>query len=279
MTPCLSFAATGSQWWLTCDMPNLLVRAESMVRAAERRLSRFLPDSSLSRLNRAREIEDPTLADVVRAALRMRDLTAGAFDATLGVRLRELGYAKTFPEIGVPHPAGGYQLGSLLVTTDQAYVRLEGMGELDLGGIAKGWIVDRVVDMLIEAGARSAVVDGGGDIRVLGGPWPIEFGSGRVVEIESEAIATSSIGRRRWRDSNARELHHILDPRTGDPVQPALDTVTIRAKEAAVADALATAALADAQRVFEVLPSLGAHAAARDGDGNWWTTRSWAEAA
>ncbi len=165
-----------------------------------------------------------------------------------------------------------------MVTTDESSVRLEGRGEIDLGGIAKGWIVDRVVEMLLEAGASSAIVDGGGDIRVVGGPWPIEYGRGHVVYVESGAIATSSIRRRRWRDAEGRQLHHVLDPSTGNPARPAVESVTIRANEAALADALATAALVDTERVVEILPSLDG-ALACDQDGRWWTTPNWETAA
>jgi thiamine biosynthesis lipoprotein len=277
--PSLTFAATGTQWWLACDVPGALPLAEALVREAEARLSRFHPESSLSRLNREREIEDPMLAEVVRAALELRELTGGAFDPTLGARLCELGYATTFVGIDSPKPAGGYHPGSLLVTTGESSVRLEGRGELDLGGIAKGWIVDRVVDMLVEAGASSAIVDGGGDIRVVGGPWPIEYGLGHIVYVESGAITTSSIRRRRWRDADGRELHHVLDPHTGNPVRPPLESVTIRARETTLADALATAALVDAERIFELLPSLDAQAAACDEGGRWWTTANWESAA
>ncbi|MBK7584458.1 MAG: FAD:protein FMN transferase [Myxococcales bacterium] len=277
MNASLTFAATGTEWSVASDVSGALEGAESFVRAAERRLSRFLPDSSLSRLNRERTTDDPMLAEVVRAALDMRDLTGGAFDPTLGARLAELGYDRTFEAIDSRESAREYRPSSLVVTTDEANVRLEGQGELDLGGIAKGWIVDRVVDMLVAAGARNVIVDGGGDIRVHGERCPIEYASGHVVHVESGAIATSSIRRRRWSDASGRALHHVLDPRTGAPVKPPMHTVTICASETVMADALATAALVDAERVFALLPSLEARAAACDEAGKWWTTRNWEE--
>lgn len=277
--PALTFEATGTEWWIACDVPGVLSRAESLVRQSERTLSRFLPESSLSRLNRKRELEDAVLADVVRAALEMRELTRGAFDPTLGIRLAELGYDRTFCDIDTPRAAGSYEPGSLVVKIEQASVCLEGRGELDLGGIAKGWIVDRVIDMLAASGATSAIVDGGGDIRVVGGPRFIEYGAGHVVAVESGAIATSSTRRRRWRDSEGRPLHHILDSRTGNPVSPSIHTVTIRASHAALADALATAALVNAERTLALLPSLDAHAAVSDASGSWWTTAGWGDAA
>jgi thiamine biosynthesis lipoprotein len=275
----LAFPATGTEWWLACDVPHVLARAESVVRMGEQKLSRFLPDSSLSRLNRLRQVEDATLAEVVRAALDVRDRTAGAFDPTLGARLSELGYDATFDEIERPLTSGPYQPSSLVVAVEQDCVRLGGSGELDLGGIAKGWIVDRVVDFLSTEGVTNAIVDGGGDLRVVGGPWPIEYGSGLVAHVGSGAIATSSIRRRSWRDANGRGLHHVLDPRSGEPVRPPVHTVTIRARQAALADALATAMLVDAERVLELLPSFDAHAAVCDAGGQWWTTESWGKAA
>ena len=270
-----SFQATGTDWWICCDLPQLLLRAEDLVREAEQSLSRFRPDSSLSRLNRERASSDPMLSEVVQAALRMWQLTGGVFDATLGARLEELGYDRSFDEIQTSRPADRNRAGSLAVALEPGRVRLEGRGNLDLGGIGKGWIVDRVAAMLAGQGSQAAVVDGGGDIRVVGGPWPIGYGAGHVVHLESEAIATSSRKRRRWRDANGRELHHILDPGTGDPAFAGIDTVTVRASEASLADALATAMLVDADRTVSVLESVGAHATARDEHGRWWTTPHW----
>jgi FAD:protein FMN transferase len=122
---------------------------------------------------------------------------------------------------------------------------------LDLGGIAKGWTVDRAAEMLGAWGA--AMVDAGGDIRVSaaagGEPWPIgiqnPFDPARglgVVTLEGGAVVTSTVGRRRWqRDQHT--MHHLIDPRTGKPSQSDLHTVTVFAPTAASAEVAAKVAL------------------------------------
>lgn len=273
----LAFHATGSEWWVGCDRPALLPHAEDRVRAAEQTLSRFVPSSRLCELNRERTATDPMLAEVVSAALHMRELTGGAFDPRLGARLCALGYDDSFERMGRQRAraAGPYVPDRLQVSVRGQTVELHGEGELDLGGIAKGFIVDHVLDFLAADGCKKAVVDGGGDIRVLGGPWPIALESGHVVSLTDGAIATSSVRKRRWPCTAGGDLHHVLDPRTGEPTRTKVEVATVRAKQARVADALATAIVVDTQYVSGLLPRLGAAAALCDTSGTWWMTPSW----
>jgi thiamine biosynthesis lipoprotein len=268
-----SFRAMDTPWWIRCDVPELLAPAEALVRQVEARLSRFQPDSALSRLNLRRTLEDPWLAEVVQAALRLRERTGGAFDPTLGARLAELGYDRTFAAIGQAAPApAAYRHLPLGVHVDGDRVSLDGLGSLDLGGIGKGWTVDHVRHWLLAAGAREVLVDGGGDIRGAGRPWSIGVADGLVVDAGVQAVATSSNSRRRWKNTAGAELHHLLDPRTGLPADSALDTATVVAADAMTADALATAVLVAPEQVLPLLPALGASAIVRGRDGRWWST-------
>lgn len=270
------FEAMDTSWWVYCDDAGLLDDVELLVRSAEARLSRFLPDSALSRLNRRRQARDPLLAEVTRTALRLGELTGGRFDPTLGGRLAELGYDRTFDAVGVPSPApAAFVDRSAHVQVDDDRVCLDGPGQLDLGGIAKGWTVDHLVDRLLSRGAREVIVDGGGDIRTAGGSWSFGVGEWLCVELDSEAVATSSTRQRRWTTLDGAQLHHILDPQTGQPSAPAIDTVSVVAADATTADALATAVLVDPDRLLPELPSLQARAAVRGLDGTWWTTPNW----
>ncbi|MCB9735139.1 MAG: FAD:protein FMN transferase [Deltaproteobacteria bacterium] len=268
----VTFTAMGTGWWVACDVPALLPGAEALVRAAEARLSRFDSASSLSRLNAARRVTDPLLAAVVRAALDLRDRTGGAFDPTLGARLAALGYDRDLADIGRPAPAAAWHPGDLGVRVVGDEVRLDGAGALDLGGVAKGFTVDRVVAALRGWGARRVLVDGGGDLRGAGGAWPIGVGDGLAVWTDAGAVATSSTRRRRWRDQGDRPLHHVLDPRTGWPAASPVRTAVVVAPDAATADGLATALLVDAPGVVPRLAGLDAHALLDVGAGGWWMT-------
>ncbi|TNF26155.1 MAG: FAD:protein FMN transferase [Deltaproteobacteria bacterium] len=268
-----AFEAMGTSWWVACDTPSLLPRAEAIVRDAEDRLSRFRPRSALSRLNRERAASDPLLVGVLRVALRLRELTGGAFDPAVGARVAALGYDRTFTALGdvapAPRPLAGSTLG---IVVEAGGVRLEGAGEIDLGGVAKGFTVDLVVAALRAGGARRALVDGGGDLHGFGAPSPIGVGGGYVVPSSAGAIATSSALARRWRDTDGRALHHVVDPRTGWPADTGFDTAVVIAPDTATADGLATALLADPRGVLPRIGALGVHALLGDRDGAWWMT-------
>lgn len=279
---CREFHAMGTTWWVTCDAPGLLAGVERAVRALEGRLSRFLPDSALSQLDRERQVSDPALAAVTKVALALRTSTCGMFDPTLGAQLRGLGYDRPFVELGraasvvtTPSP----RPDALEVKVDGDRLSLTGEGSLDLGGIAKGWTVDRMLERLRRGGARWGLVDGGGDIRGFGRRWRIGVGDGLSVSVSEAAVATSSTLLRRWRDGAGLERHHIVDPRTGVPARTRVVTATVVAPTATEADGLATALLVDADLVLGRLPAHGARAALCDEGGRWWTTTDWREAA
>jgi thiamine biosynthesis lipoprotein len=122
--------------------------------------------------------------------------------------------------------------------------------EIDLGGIAKGYVVDRAVDVLRQSGITSASVDAGGDIRLIGGkpggrPWRVGVRHPRerdriiaVLELLDSAVVTSGDYERYFMLGGTR-YHHLLDPDTGLPAA-GLASVTVVAADATTADALST---------------------------------------
>ena len=270
-----SFRAMGTAWWIHCDRPDLLASAETLVSDLEDRLSRFKPSSTLSRLNRERQVTCPVLGAVTRRALEIQVATDGAFDPALGAELAALGYDRSFEHLGRRSRlaerarAPGTPTRALV---DGDHIHLEGPGSLDLGGIAKGFAVDRVVDHLVDAGATSVLVDGGGDIRGCGPSFPIGVGDGLVVWSHLGAVATSSTRKRRWFDPGDHPAHHLIDPVTRRSSDGPLDTATVIAPDAATADALATALIVATEAVLARLPDFGAHALVRGRDGHWWAT-------
>jgi len=272
MSP-VAFRAMGTSWWIHCDLPSHLAEAEALVHTLEARLSRFRADSALSRLNRGRRVTCPTLAAVTRLALGFRAGTDGAFDPLLGAELAAIGYDRSFEHLGARHDTARTWSGRLLhtyVTIDGDEVHLDGPGDLDLGGLAKGYAVDRIIALLLERGATSVLVDGGGDLRGAGPSFPIGVGDGLVVESHHGAIATSSTLERRWLTSDDHVRHHILDPHTGFPSDSPIDIATVIAPDAVTADALATALIVAPEAILDRLPDFAAHALVRAGDGHWW---------
>jgi len=234
-----AFRAMGTDVELLLDAPRgdaALVAAEGEFHRLEKLLSRFRPDSELSRLNANGSIEGGLdLLRVVRLSLEARDATNGRFDPTVHDALVAAGYDRTFDEIeahGVaPHPCPG----GGRVTIDGNRIELERGVRIDLGGIAKGDAVDRAAEMLAPAGP--CLVNAGGDLAVRGGSWPVAV-EHLTVLLERGAIATSGTDRRRW-TRNGREQHHLIDPRTGEPARSPFMRVSAVGATAVAAEVLA----------------------------------------
>jgi len=236
--------------------------AVAVFAAWERRLSRFDPDSELSRLNArsgAPVVVPQAVFDVVATALDAACATDGVFDPTILRRLEDLGYDRTFAEIGRGDAHGEPAPPRRPWTAAWRNVRLDprtrtidlppGIG-IDLGGIAKGMAVDAALASLADLGLPVAAVNAGGDLAVRGTPpgtatWRIAVETrdgGEPVAIEGGALATSSTERRRWTRGGA-ELHHLVDPRTGLPARSGLISVTVAAHACAQAEVAAKTAL------------------------------------
>jgi len=224
----------------------------------ELRLSRFLPDSELSRLNaRAGQpvAVSRLLLRVAGVAVEAARATDGAFDPTLGSQQVRIGYDRSFdemPRVGratqTPATPGGAWRDVVLDAASRT-ITMPKRCALDLGGIAKGMAVDATIDLLGTRGVEGALVSAGGDLAVCGTPpdggaWPVLVGmepGAQVVSLVRGALATSGIARRRWRQGTTPR-HHIVDPRTGEPVESDLYEVTVAASTCATAEAGATAA-------------------------------------
>jgi len=254
---------TGVAAWLLCGDRRQADRAldavERFFLQVEYALSRFRAASEVSALNRQRRVRPSRmLLDVLRDAQVMRADTGGIYDPLTGAQVIAAGYDKTFDAIGsgvtlrglaasTGFPASG---GRIEFHADGAVALPEG-ALLDLGGIAKGWAADRAAEFLARLGP--CCVDAGGDIRVAGA-WPESEGFRVEVEdplqpaavldtltLSAGAIATSGIGKRWWlRNGDVR--HHLIDPRTGQPADNNLLSVTVRAPTAVEADIAAKTA-------------------------------------
>ncbi len=232
-------------------------RAEALVRDLfeewEQALSRFRPDSELSRLNDAAGgpvAVSPLLHSVADAAIAAARATDGLFDPTLLPDLARIGYDRTFAELepdaaapSLPRGGGGWRGVQLdprkLLVTVPAGVALE------FGGIAKGMAVDAALDLLRREGFAEALVDAGGDLGVQGGRvWPVavEEVPGLRIPLARGAVATSGTGRRRWLQ-HGRPRHHLVDPRSGEPARTDLRAATVVAATCRQAEVAATVAM------------------------------------
>lgn len=247
------------------DAAAALEHVERWFGEVEAALSRFRPDSELSQLNRAsgRPFRgSPMLWDVVWAALEAARATHGLFDPTVLGSVVRAGSDRSFELPGCDRAGSSQQVAcagpgrwrEVHLDPRSLSITLPPTAGLDLGGIAKGWTVDRAASRLRKAGFHHFAVNAGGDLYAAGtqadgAPWtigiedPTEFGSDLLVlEARDRAVATSSVARRRWtQDGHAR--HHLIDPRTGAPSTTDVLSATVVASSATRAEVLAKTAL------------------------------------
>ena len=245
-------------------------QARAYLLAFDRRLSRFRPDSELSRLNADPRETVPAsalLRAAIRAGLWAAEATGGLVDPTLVGALEAAGYASSMAgaqsqplgavlEAAPTRRAAAPDLraGWRQVEVDDAagvIHRPAGL-RLDTGGTGKGLAADAAA--LLLDGDDRFVVDCGGDLRV-GGPGarrqPFEVDvahplTGRVAHtfpLAGGGVATSGIDRRVWRRGDGSHGHHLIDPSTGRPAWTGLAGATAVAPSALEADVLAKAAV------------------------------------
>jgi FAD:protein FMN transferase len=221
----------------------------------ERRFSRFRAESELSRINRAAGRPtrvSPIFASVMRLALDSAAATGGLFDPTVLGALKAAGYDRDFDEVvagarGALHPATPCGRWRDVILEDDLLCLPSGVG-VDLGGLVKGWTVDRAAARVMDAGLRWALVNAGGDLRIAGGAPPVSVAIedpddpdvelGRLM-VREGGVATSSIRSRSW----GAGLHHVIDPRTGSPSETDLIQVTVAASTCAEAEVRAKTVL------------------------------------
>lgn len=220
-----------------------LAEGEAWVHQMHDRLTRFSPTSELSRFNASDGSwadVSPLLESLLRESLRAHDVSDGLVNAAVLPALLAAGYARTFSEGPTQVTASVVPpvLPDILeVRTGQA--RLRQGASIDLGGIAKGWLADRLAGDL----GPNALVNLCGDLFARGGGetgdgWPVGMGGTTVLLLDMGA-ATSGTQKRSW----APDLHHLIDPRTGRPSRTDLSEASVIARTGADAEIFAKTAL------------------------------------
>ena len=233
------------------------------LRQVEQRMSRYLETSDVGRANIQAMHDGVTIADdtalVLEAALRWASESDGVFDPCLGraVALWDVAHRSEPPsehEIQAFAGRGLFRALDLDRTPGGSRLRFEDPAvAIDLGGIGKGYGVDRAVAALRAWGIDRGLVNVGGDLYALGtsedgDPWKVGIRSpadpgelaGRLA-VSDEAVATSGDYLQHFMHAG-RRYHHLLDPATGAPRQSEVHSVTVRAPSCLDADAAATAA-------------------------------------
>lgn len=224
-------------------------------------MSRFSPTSDVGRANHDARREAVTVsastAAVLRAAIAWAEASDAAFDPCVGrlVRLWDVGHRSTPPPEASARLLAGRRLYRALdvdAWRGGPAVRFTSPeAEIDLGGIAKGYGVDRAVEALRARGVDRAIVNVGGDLYALGEaadgePWRVGIRSpddphrlAGELAVRDAAVATSG-DYLQFFTFHGRRYHHILDPATGAPRLTPVHSVTVTADTCMDADAAAT---------------------------------------
>lgn len=261
--------------------------------------SRFRSDSELSRLNAAGGHPltiSATFAELITTALRAARLTGGDVDPTCARALASLGYDRDFAELqeagdapprltGPVGPVPGWRNVHLDQTGRRAW--LEHGAQLDLGATAKAWAADRCAAEIADNLDTGVLVSLGGDVSVAGQPpedgWSIQVtddhaaaasAPGQTVTISSGGLATSSTTVRSW-TVGGRNVHHIIDPATGEPARSCWRTVSVAAGTCTDANIASTAAIIRGPAAPDWLHGLGLPARLVRYDGTVETTAGW----
>jgi thiamine biosynthesis lipoprotein len=242
----------GSQIFITLDTNNpqcqqMLDRVPDWFNGWERRLSRFLPDSELNELNRSQgELVHIShdLWDVLQYARKAFSKSQGLVNVTMLKALEGIGYDINFLDLVDTHidlpselpPAHQPNFDEIEFDDNLNAIRVPVGIYIDLCGVAKGWAAHQAMLMLGQFGPT--LVNAGGDIAISarqanGEPWSIGVTDPfypekhiKLLKVASGGIATSGKDYHRWQ-VNGKWMHHLLDPRTGQPAITDILTATV----------------------------------------------------
>jgi thiamine biosynthesis lipoprotein len=229
-------------------------------------MSTYIPDSEISRFNALRQTDvlftvSKDFLQVLQVAQQIYALSDGAWDGTVKPLLDEWGFADPTGKRRIPKPD---QIAARLADVGFEHIHIQDTRQLrkahanvtlDLGSIAKGYGVDAVARLMQQQGFADFLVEIGGEVvaaghRLDGRPWRIGINQPlkeagydqvyQVVPLSGKALATSG-DYRNFFELDSKRYSHVLDPRTGYPVQNGVVSVSVLAQNCTLADGLATA--------------------------------------
>jgi FAD:protein FMN transferase len=240
------------------------------LRRIDNLMSHYKPESELSQINQyanERPVHvDKELFDLIKLSTHFSQITEGAFDITYA----SVGYLYDYPQHVHPSeeqirralPAVNWR--NMLLDEEHHTVRFEHPGmRIDLGGIGKGYAVDRGIDILKARGIERGVVTAGGDSRIIGDrmgrPWLVAIrhpdNPNKVVTripLSDSAVSTSG-DYERYFDEGGVRYHHIIDPHTGHSASK-VRSATILAPTATQTDGMSkTAFVLGAEKALEII--------------------------
>ncbi len=254
-----SFLACDTVVTITAYAPQTVVNdAERVAADYEKLFSKTVEGSDVWKLNHANgepvEVDAETAA-LLRLAVEIGEASGGAFDVTIAPASALWDFQSETPALPDPDAlaAAARLVDYRNIRIDGETVTLQNGAQIDLGGVAKGYIADRIAEYLRAQGVTAACINMGRNIVVIGTKpggkyWSIGVQdpngtpdqSAEVLKLADATVVTSGNYERCF-DLDGVRYHHILDPKTGMPVQNGLASVTIIGTQSALCDALSTA--------------------------------------
>jgi thiamine biosynthesis lipoprotein len=297
-TSAWEWRATGTTWRIHHGGGVSAALAQTVATAVEHdeaRWSRFRPDSEVARINAATGTPVRISADTLRileACVEWARRTDGVFQPLVGGTLVAWGYRRSLLDEAAyarTSPPPRTIAGRIELDRDRRTARIPRGTRLDLGGIAKSWMAGRAAALVQgRCDDPTVLVDAGGDLVAARGdhivaveaPGPADLHGpdpglpvvAHVLVRAGQGVATSGYGRRRWRNGDGSEAHHLIDPDTGRP-GPATHA-TVVSDDPVAADVLAKVLALRPERVLTTQ-----EAAMVSVDGEVRTTARWDEVA
>ena len=269
--------------------PDVLEEGEALCARFHALFNKFDPESDIGRLNRAEGkpvVVAVETAEILTMAKTYSRLTGGAFDVTVGAVNRHWDFERGLAPSAETAARERGRIGAEQLQIRERSVRLPTGWAVDLGGIAKGYISDCLAALLKSRGVTCAAIDLGGNLLLLGesprgGPWRVGVQqpgapvgeSCAAILAENVSVVTSGVYRRGF-DAGEKRLHHILDPRTGEPAESDLLSVTLVTPRSVDGDAVSTACLCrgleGTKRFAAAIPGAWALCMTRAGELQWF---------
>ncbi|MCK4358138.1 MAG: FAD:protein FMN transferase [Candidatus Cloacimonetes bacterium] len=247
--------------FVTIDIQDRIIKNKTIVDSAfalidkyEKKLSILIPNSEITKINKSVQNEikvSEIVFELLKRSKQISELSDGAFDVTIGIILEDYDFINhilpTEEDIKTKIKYVNYKN---LTLVDNKLVKKDKNIHIDLGGIAKGFIIDKVVEYLRKQDIKHAAVNAGGDLYVMDNKkndsWKIGIQHPREegeifgeISIKKNAVVTSG-DYEQFFFINGKRIHHILNPKTGLPADKSI-SATVICPDATTADALCTA--------------------------------------
>jgi thiamine biosynthesis lipoprotein len=260
----IQFEGIGTHWWIKVynddiDLLDIEKEVLQIVKEFEQNYSRFIPASFISRLNTLKFIENfpIELFEMVSYSENLKKISNGYFNIFVGSTLEQLGYDKDYSfkakEIRSIN-------NNTFIKLTKDLIQITKDSSIDLGGLGKGWLIDKIKNYLLKKDMPHFYINGGGDIYASSNKGvPIEFvlenpfdKSEMIgnIKIKNRGIASSSANRRRWKDED-KEYHHLIDPKKNNSSNNNIAGVFTLGNNALEADVASTIIFVSRQDLWE----------------------------